>query len=154
MSENIAESPQKYSTVFESVVPRFDAKYYGASICKEETYNINQGGKTDLSTGVAQSKQMLSHMRGGKPRMTYKPPDKRDDINTNVAHKKAMTEMLPDMAINYSTMRSDSKRFAPMGNEKKMLDVVRYAIQGRGVQTHQCPGTWELNCVAVLGVRY
>lgn len=123
MEDNIKESTQKYS-VFRSEVPRFDAKYYGASICKEEQYNINQGRKTDLATGVANSAQVLSSMRGDRPRMTYAKADHREDINTNVAHRKTLSDTLPDLGVNYSVMRSDTKRFAAKGNEKVPLDVV------------------------------
>eukprot|EP01047_Picozoa_sp_COSAG01_P074945 COSAG01_NODE_12685_length_1700_cov_1.673329_3_plen_233_part_00 len=125
-------SPLRYSNVFKSDVPRFDAKYYGASSCKTEVYDINQGHKSSLSTGVEKSPMLLSHMKPGRPRMTYAKPDTREEINTNVAHKKAMVEMLPDLAVNYSVMRSDTKRFSGKGQQKP-LDVVYNIDSGHKV---------------------
>jgi len=53
-----------------------------------------------------------------------------------------MVDLVPDAPINYSQMRSDVKRFQPMGREAGMLDVV-YNIDTahkQGLSTAVQPG--------------
>ena len=109
MAATVEASPLKYTSVFGSTVPRFSAKYYGASVrtarrrlraaapptdpsraaqaCKEEVYDINHAHKADLVTSVQRSPLKLSHMRPGRPRMTVRarPESSRPRAATGVA---------------------------------------------------------------------
>ena len=63
--------------------------------CKTEVYDINQAHKRDLVTGVEHSPLVLSNTRGSKDRFSYPPPDTRQHIDTNKAHKKDMVDLIP-----------------------------------------------------------
>jgi hypothetical protein len=108
--------------------------------------------KADLATSVEKSARLLSTTRGTKDRFKvrgcrsgtvrtdwlpadrrhwlslsaqYPPADSREDIPWTKAPQKAdMVDLVPTAPINYSQMRSDVKRFQPMGREAGMLDVV------------------------------